>query len=89
MDFSKKRYKLIPGENYEDGPISKYGTFGNMVRTKVKERNQQLADSLPGIGEKPSEEFLTGVTDSVNPGGVIGSVAVSYTHLTLPTIYSV
>ena len=47
-DFSKKRFKLIPGADYESGPISEHGTFGNMLKNKIRTRNQQMADSLPG-----------------------------------------
>jgi len=73
-DFSKKRFKLIPGEDYENGPISEHGTFGNMLKNKIRTRNQQMADSIPGgFGAEGKwdgqidDKFIEGITDSVNP----------------------
>ncbi len=77
-DFDKKRFKMVPGADYQNGPITKYGTFVNMVRTKLNERNQQMADSLPGIEGKVNDEFIEGITDTVNPVGAIGSIVRKY-----------
>jgi len=66
-DFQKKRYKLVPGQNYEDGPISRDGTFFNMLGRKMRENNKAIADRLPGIDGKVNDEYIESVTDFINP----------------------
>ncbi len=74
-DFQKKRYKLVPGQNYDVGPISRDGTFGNMMIRKMRENNKQIADRLPGIDGKVNDEYIESVTDFVNPAaGMIKNI---------------
>jgi len=72
-DMSKKRFKLIPGEDYENGPISEHGTFGNMLKTKMAKSLKASADNMPGGFKdgkwdgKITDEQMMNITDFVNP----------------------
>ena len=52
-------------------------------------RTVRTIDALPGGVDGGVTVFATGTLTSDGGGGGGGSGAVSYTHLTLPTIYSV
>ncbi len=47
-DFSKKRFKLIQGADYENGPISEHGTFGNMLKNKLRSSKEPVAFEKQG-----------------------------------------
>ena len=66
-DMAKKRFKLIPGADYKEGPISKYGTFGNMLKNKIRTGLKKSADNIPmNIGDITGEN-IEQITDFVNP----------------------
>jgi len=73
-DMAKKKFKLIPGADYEGGPVSKYGTFGNMLRTRMVTGLKKSADSIPTKIEDVSGENIEQVTDFINPGAFVGSI---------------
>jgi len=66
-DFSKKNFKLIPGADYEEGPISKYGTFGNMLRQRAVAGLKKSADAMPMDLNKLKGENIEQITDFINP----------------------
>ena len=73
-DFSKRKFKMIPGADYSDGPISKYGTFGNMMKTKMVKRNKDIADAVPGGFDAEGnwkadvdDSYILGATDAASP----------------------
>jgi len=77
-DMSKKRFKLIPGEDYSNGPISEHGTFGNMLKTKMVKGLKASADNIP-MGP-PTDEQMMNITDFVNPvRGMVKAVAKGLT----------
>jgi len=66
-DFSKKRYHVIPGEDYENGPISEHGTFGNMLKNKLRtaknsfvQYSSEWAGKLQGWSPDQIEEIKKG-----------------------------
>ncbi|RKX82295.1 MAG: hypothetical protein DRP70_16595 [Spirochaetes bacterium] len=66
-DFSKRKFKMIPGADYSDGPISKYGTFGNMLRQRAITGLKKSADNIPMSAADISGENIEQITDFVNP----------------------
>lgn len=77
-NFQKKRFKLIPGADYEGGPISRDGTFFKMLGRKMTERNKQIADSIPNHDADVSGAHIDSITDFATPMGAIGSIVRKY-----------
>jgi len=77
-DFSKRKFKMIPGADYSDGPISKYGTFGNMLRTRTIAGLKKSADNIPISAADLTGENIEQITDFVNPmAGVTKAISKS------------
>jgi len=66
-DFSKRKFKMVPGADYSEGPISKYGTFGNMMRTRTIAGLKKSADNIPMSAADLTGENIEQITDFVNP----------------------
>ena len=79
---------LVPPEELS-GTEAVYRTLGQSLERLAENPNEHIADTKPG--EEISTRFVIDILSGSSAGGInaVFLATVSYTHLTLPTIYSV
>ena len=77
-------------KNILNNELLKFGTFLFFIIFCFSVFNKTIAETLPEYSGNPSDcELIEGSGERKIVAIFDGNTAVSYTHLTLPTIYSV